>query len=60
MDMQNERRLVQVRLSEQVVKAVDRLSVEWDLYRAEAIERLLREAIENHRVGNWPYELPSD
>ena len=38
--------LIHVRLNKKVVKQVDHLSVEWDVYRNEAIERLLRQALE--------------
>lgn len=37
--------MVHIRLSKDVLKAVDHLAVEWDTYRGEAIERLLRAAL---------------
>ena len=37
--------MVQVRLTQPLVKVIDHLSVEWDDYRAGTMERLLREAI---------------
>ena len=40
---------VQVKLSVDLVKEIDHLSVEWGMYRVEAMERLLREAIEPYR-----------
>lgn len=52
--------LLQVRVSEQVVRAVDRVSVEHDEWRAETVERLLRQSLDTlKREGsNWPYAIP--
>ncbi len=46
--MRPKKSLWHVRLSKQLVKDVDHLSIELGVYRAEAIERLLREAILPH------------
>jgi hypothetical protein len=48
--------LLQVRISEELFRAVDRLSIEFDLYGAETVELLLRKAIDqNYKRGEWPY-----
>lgn len=41
--------LIQVRLPESLVKQIDHLSVDWGVYRADAMRRLLNEALELHR-----------
>ena len=41
--------LVQVKLNSDLVKDVDHLSVEWDFYRTQAVEKLLREAIQVYK-----------
>lgn len=53
---EDRRILVQIRLSEQLVKEVDHLAVDWGKYRSEAIERLLQEAIEKYsdQKSLWP------
>ncbi|MEX1253897.1 MAG: ribbon-helix-helix protein, CopG family [Dehalococcoidia bacterium] len=40
-----EREMVHVRLDAKLVRAIDHLAVDWRLYRNEAMERLLKEAI---------------
>lgn len=52
--------LVQVRLSEDLVKDVDHLSVEWNLYRNETVEKLLREAIDTYKKQGslWSFSQP--
>lgn len=54
------KKLLQVRVDPVVIKAADRLSVEWDMWRAEAVERLLGEAIDRYvQPGSrWPWEAP--
>lgn len=42
--------LVQVRLPKDLVRRIDHLSVDFDLYRAQMIEQLLREALERHKT----------
>lgn len=42
------RRLIQVRLSPELVKDVRRCAVEWEMTLQDCIERLLREAIGRH------------
>ena len=44
--MEERKVLVQVRLPVDLVKVIDHLAVDWDVYRAEAMERLLRQALE--------------
>ncbi len=41
--------LVQVRIADDVVKQIDHLGIDWAVYRGEAIERLLREALAGHK-----------
>ena len=52
--------LVQARLTEELVKDVDHLSIEWGVYRAEAMERLLREAVETYKQQGklWDFSKP--
>ena len=56
----DKRVLLQVRVSEEVVKAVDRVSVEKDEWRAQTVERLLRLALDTYKKEgtNWPYGIP--
>ncbi len=42
--------LVQAKLPEDLVKEVDHLSVDWGVYRAEAIQRLLRWALDSQKT----------
>ena len=41
--------LVQVRLPKDLVKQIDHLCIDWDLYRAELVEQLLREGIKDYK-----------
>ncbi len=41
----DDRIMVQVRLDKQLVKDLDHLRVDWEMYRAEIVEHLLKEAI---------------
>ncbi len=52
--------LVQVRLSDELVKDVDHLSIEWGLYRNETMERLLREALDTYKKQGslWAFSTP--
>ena len=44
-----ERVLVQVKLRQDIVKAIDLISVEWDLFRNQTLERLVEEALTPYR-----------
>jgi hypothetical protein len=41
--------LVQVRLPERLVMDIDHLAIEWGVYRKDAVERLLRQAMPEAR-----------
>ena len=43
-----EKVLVQVRLPKDLVKQLDHLCVDWELYRAELIEQILREGVKTY------------
>lgn len=43
--IEGDRMLVQVRLPRDLVKRIDHLCVDWDLYRVELIEQLLQEGL---------------
>lgn len=47
--MEERKVMVQVRLPETLVKDIDHLAVDWGVFRAEAFERLLREALKVHK-----------
>lgn len=47
--MSEDREMVHVRLDAELVKEIDHLAVDWRLYRSEAMERLLHEAVKKHR-----------
>ena len=42
------REMVHVRLDARLVRRIDHLAVDWRSYRNEAVERLLREALEKY------------
>lgn len=46
-----DRVLVQVRLPKDLVKRIDHLSIDHDLYRAQMMERLVREGIKTYDRG---------
>jgi hypothetical protein len=55
----NERFLLQVRIAPDLVKAVDRMGVEWGVTRAATVERLLRQALNTHSTpSGWPFRVP--
>ena len=46
---EEKRKLVQVQLPVDLVRQIDHLSIDWEVYRGAAIERLLREALERYK-----------
>ena len=49
-------RMVQVRLDTDLVKELDHITVDLDVYRAEIIAELLRRGLPLFRTGTWSVE----
>lgn len=47
----DERIVMHIRVPKELTRQIDHLAVDWDMFRQEAVVRLLEAAIELHRSG---------